>query len=247
MVVHLFHALVLVHIVSGAVGLVAFWLPVLSRKGQTFHRRTGLLFCRTMLVTGSVAVGISTCTLVDPVGTHPTITDEVIVRSRFGWLMLYLGVLTVSLAWHGLRVVRLKNHHGLHRTPFDVGIQLAVIAAALRCAQQGLLTDTPLLVGVAAIGCLSASVILVFILTDRHHKMDYLHMHVRSSVGAGISAYTAFLSVALVRSFPELTFHPALWAIPVAVGGTLVGAHEARLYAARFRARARSGADPDPG
>lgn len=237
MIVDVFHALVAAHIVSGAVGLCIFWIPVVARKGQMLHRRAGLFFCRTMLVTGSLAVGISTCSLVSPLGTHPTFTDARLVRAQFGWLMLYLGVLTVSLAWHGLQAVRLKATHAEHRRPFDVTIQVAVIAAALQCAHQGTVVGMPLLMGVAAIGCFSASVILWFILTDGHHKLDYLHMHVRSSVGAGISAYTAFLSVALVRILPELTFSPWLWATPTLIGGSVICVHEVRMYRTRFRAR----------
>lgn len=232
----LFHALVWAHVVSGAIGLVVFWVPVLVRKGQHLHRRAGLLFCRTMIVTGTVAVAISTCTLVAPRETHPAMSDVILVRAVFGWLMLYLGVLTVSLAWHGLQAVRRKHRHEAHRAPFDIVIQLAVIAAGVQCARQGVIVGMPLLFGVGAIGCVSASVILKFILGGHRHKLDYLHMHVRASVGAGIAAYTAFLSVALVRSFPELTFHPALWAMPTLVGGAIVGLHEVRLFAARARA-----------
>ncbi len=33
-----FHAVVLAHIVTGSVGLVAFWVPVLARKGGPRHR-----------------------------------------------------------------------------------------------------------------------------------------------------------------------------------------------------------------
>jgi len=43
-VMTLFHAFVVLHILFGSLGLVAFWIPVLGRKGSTLHRRWGQVF-----------------------------------------------------------------------------------------------------------------------------------------------------------------------------------------------------------
>ncbi len=51
-----FHAVVLAHIVTGSVGLVAFWVPVLAKKGGAAHRAWGKVFTASMLVTGAIAL-----------------------------------------------------------------------------------------------------------------------------------------------------------------------------------------------
>ena len=41
------------HICFGSVGLVAFWVPIISRKGGDAHKRWGKVFTLMMLVTGA--------------------------------------------------------------------------------------------------------------------------------------------------------------------------------------------------
>ncbi len=61
-----FHAVVLAHIVTGSVGLVAFWVPVVAKKGGQRHRTWGKVFTASMLLTGTIAMGIASLTLSDP-------------------------------------------------------------------------------------------------------------------------------------------------------------------------------------
>ena len=107
----LFHFLVACHIVTGAIGLVAFWVPVASKKGGSLHMRVGRVFTICMLATGMIAIGISTTTLLSPLETHPAFTDAALVRGIFGWMMLYLALLTINLAWHGWRSAINKRFH----------------------------------------------------------------------------------------------------------------------------------------
>ena len=46
--------------------------------------------------------------------------------------------------------------------------------------------------------------------------------HFRALIGMGISAYTAFLSVGLIRMVPEHVFNPAIWAGPSVIGVGLI-------------------------
>ncbi|MEX1363737.1 MAG: hypothetical protein AB1Z98_11455 [Nannocystaceae bacterium] len=231
----IFNTLVYLHIAFGSVGLVLFWLPVITKKGGKLHRRSGFWFGYSMLITGSLAIAISFVTLTAPTETHPLVDDVELIRAQFGWLMLYLALLTVSLAWHGMQSVRYKRDHTGHRTPGSILLQISVIAAAINCSVHGWLIDKTLLIWVGGVGLLSASTILLFIFSKDPKKTEYLHFHVRSSVGGGISAYTAFLSVSLVRTMPEETFNPWLWAIPTALGSVIIGYHEAKMIMKRYR------------
>jgi hypothetical protein len=239
MIVPIFYSLVVAHIIVGVVGLVSFWGVIGTRKGSPDHRAWGFRFAYAMLATGTVAILISFCSLADPLATHRDFTDPDLARGLFGWMMLYLALLTLGLGWHALAVVRLKADHARHRNPIGVGLQIATVAAAVNCAAQGLSLGQPLMIGIASIGVASGALTLWFIAQAKPSRMAYVLEHIRAGVGAGISAYTAFLSVGLVRAFPEHAFNPAVWAAPTIFGVGLIVYHQLR---ARRAAAARAGA-----
>ena len=217
-----FHILVWTHIASGAIGLVAFWVPVLGRKGGHAHRRWGKLFVASMLVTGSVAIGISTCTVIDPVGTHPHLPDAVLVRGSFGWMMLYLAVLTINLAWYGWLCVQNRTRHAANREWRNLALQVLVTVAAANCALQGWLIGQPLMIGISFVGFATAATNLRFLYKAKPARNEYLFEHLKGLVGAGISVYTAFFAFGAVRLMPQLALNPLLWAVPLTTGLAII-------------------------
>jgi hypothetical protein len=217
-----FHILVWTHIATGAIGLVAFWVPVLGRKGGHAHRRWGKLFVASMLVTGSVAIGISTCTVIDPVGTHPHLPDAVLVRGIFGWMMLYLAVLTINLAWYGWLCVQNRARHAANREWRNLALQVLVTVAAANCALQGWLIGQPLMIGISFVGFATAATNLRFLYKARPARNEYLFEHLKGLVGAGISVYTAFFAFGAVRLMPQLALNPLLWAVPLTTGLAII-------------------------
>jgi hypothetical protein len=214
-----FHAFVVAHIATGSVGLVAFWLPVLGRKGGLLHRRAGRVFTVSMLLTGSLAIVISLLTVADPVGTHPHIdAAPALLRGVFGWMMLYLAILTINLAWYGWTCVRNQREHARGRTPLNLCLQLLVTAAAANCAVHGVLLGQGLMVGISIVGFATAGTNLWYLYKPRHGPFDWQKEHLKGLVGAGISVYTAFLAFGAVRLVPELALHPGLWSIPLVTG-----------------------------
>ena len=217
-----FHILVWTHIATGAVGLVAFWVPILGRKGGQAHRRWGKLFVASMLVTGSVAIGISTCTVIDPVGTHPHLPDAVLVRGIFGWMMLYLAVLTINLAWYGWLCVQNRTRHAANREWRNLALQVLVTVAAANCALQGWLIGQPLMIGISFVGFATAATNLRFLYKAKPARNEYLFEHLKGLVGAGISVYTAFFAFGAVRLMPQLALNPLLWAVPLTTGLAII-------------------------
>lgn len=236
----LFHVFVAAHIATGAVGLVLFWVPVIGRKGGAAHRRYGDVFARCILATGISAFAMSLCTLADPITTHPTLAgNPVLVRGIFGWMMLYLSTLTISLIWHGRSVVWNKADHLANRNTLAVGLQLAAILAALNCATQGWLIGQPLMMGIAVVGVASGVTNLAFIYTDHPARNRYVKEHLKALVGSGISVYTAFMTFGLARLLPSQAFNPTLWAVPIVIGVSIIAWHTRRLSLPQ-RAVARS-------
>jgi hypothetical protein len=223
-----FHFLVACHIVTGASGALIFWVPVASRKGGRLHRKWGRVFAMLMLATGMFAALMATTTLIDPMNTHPRLVgvpgfeDPQTVRGIFGWMMLYLAVLTVNLAWHGWLCVTPGRDTMLIRGWHDVALQVLLVAAALNCALRGIEIGQLLMVGISFVGFATVATNVWFMAKARPTRAQWLCEHIKSSVGAGISVYTAFFAFGAIRLIPELALNPAFWSVPLITGVSMI-------------------------
>jgi len=242
---YVFHTLVALHIVTGSIGLVALWVPIVGRKGGPVHKRWGTVFVRALLVTGVLAIGISLTTLAWPLQTHDFWDDAALIRGLFGWMMLYLATLTIMLARYGTVCIRYRRDHARHREPLGIALQIATLVTALNCAWHGWQLGQPLMMGIAVVGTASAILNLRFMFTRTPAHDEWLIQHTRGVVGAGISVYTAFLAFGAVNLLPAIALHPILWATPCTLGVALLLYHQGRIELARRRRR--TGAAPLPG
>lgn len=220
-----FHTLVIAHILTGTTGAIAFWVPVIGRKGGVNHRKWGQLFSVALLCTGWFALGMSLLSLYDPLGTHPQLEgrfDADFVRGFFGHLMLCAAILTINLTWYGWMLVRNRNRAELNRTRAMYALQWLTIGAAINCAAQGWMMGEKLLVGLAVVGVATGWTNLHFLGKPTPTREDWLKEHVKALVGSGISVYTAFLAFGSVRLMPELALNPFMWAVPLAVGLAII-------------------------
>jgi hypothetical protein len=227
-----------VHVTTGAVGLVLFWVPVVGKKGSQTHKSFGRIYSYLMLVTATMALGMGVNTVLAPVATHPHLTDwnPARIQGIFGWMMLYLAILTVGLVWHGLVTVRNKKKHLDNRRWPNVALNLLVIAAALLCAYRGWLINEVLMMGIAVVGVASGLTNLWFVYTTSPSRIAYQLEHVKAIVGSGISVYTAFMAFGFVRLMPENALDPRMWAIPLAVGLAIIIFHQMRIRLSQRRA-----------
>ncbi|MEL7429043.1 MAG: hypothetical protein AAFN43_03480 [Pseudomonadota bacterium] len=232
MVVDAFHVLVWCHIVSGAIGLVAFWVPVSTTKGGSLHTRVGKVFTLCMLVTGFLAIGISGATLIAPVATHPAVElkgDAELIRGIFGWMMQYLAILTINLAWFGWQAARNKRDHARNWEWRNILLQVLLTVSAVNCLVQGILIGQFLMVGISFVGFATVATNMWFLVKEKPGAFDWQLEHVKALVGAGISVYTAFLAFGAVRLMPSVALNPILWAIPLTTGIALIVYHQRKI------------------
>lgn len=234
-----FEGFLFVHITTGAVGLLLFWIPVLGKKGSATHRKVGTWYSRLMLVTASMAIGMASTTLLAPIATHPKQVALDWPQSRiegiFGWMMLYLAIMTIHLVWHGVATIRNKKQHFANRHWANVGLNVFTIVAALVCAYRGWLIDETLMMGFSIVGVASGLTNLWFIYTDEPSRIMYQLEHVKSIVGSGISVYTAFMAFGFVRLNPGHALNPKMWSIPLAVGLVIIIYQQMRIRLAFWR------------
>lgn len=217
-----FEIIVVLHVLAGATGLICFWIPIAARKGGVSHRKWGRVASLAFMAAGMLAVAMALLSLYGTEQRLPMITDRVLFRGLFGWMMLYLGILTISFADYGLAVVRNRARRARLRAVRHQLVFAAVIASALNCGLYGIKTGQPLMALVAAIGLIAVITQLFYIWRPSVVRGAHVAEHFRSLLGMGISAYTAFLSVGLIRLVPDHVFNPVIWAIPSTVGVGLI-------------------------
>ncbi len=220
--VSLFHTLVICHIIVGTVGLTSFWVPVISQKGGVNHQKWGRVFTWSMLITGTIAIGISTCTLLAPAETHPNIPDVVLVTYIFGWMMQYLAILTINLAWYGWLCVLNKRDRDANREWRNLVLQVLLTCASINCLVRGWSIGQPLMMGISTIGFATVATNMYYLYKPNPGRADWQYEHIKALVGAGISVYTAFFAFGAVRLMPELALSPVLWAIPLVTGLSII-------------------------
>ncbi len=220
---HLFETLIVLHVIAGLTGLIAFWGPIVTRKGARNHRKWGRAACYGFMVAGALAVAMALLSLYGPEERIPSVTDRALFDGLFGWMMLYLGLLTIGFADYGLSVVKHARDPVALRHPRYQLVILAVVVSALYCGYYGLDIGQPLMIAVAALGVIAMGIQQLFIWRSTPPSpRAYVGEHFRALVGMGISAYTAFMSVGLIRWVPEEVFNPLIWAGPSVVGVSLI-------------------------
>ncbi|MEE4316545.1 MAG: SemiSWEET family transporter [Erythrobacter sp.] len=219
----LFEAIVVAHVVTGTVGLVAFWGPIVTRKGAGNHRKWGKAACYGFLGAGSLAIAMALLSLYGPEERIPSVTDRELFAGLFGWMMLYLGTLTIGFVDYGLAVVRHARDRRALRSLRYQGVIAAVVVSALWCGWYGIKVEHPLMVLVAVVGLVAMAIQQRYIWrAGDPPRGTHVGEHFRALIGMGISAYTAFLSVGLIRLVPEHVFNPAIWAGPSVIGVSLI-------------------------
>lgn len=211
--------LVFLHVMTGAVALVSFWVPLMVAKGKRAHRVTGRVFAISMVCCGILAMILASFHLTSPSwvdGTPET-------RLQLGWMMLYLGLLAVVLVLFGLKTVRNKGRHHLYKTTWILFLHSALAALALWVFWLGWSHRELLLIGVAFIAFLMVPGNIRFILRKPlvgpgKLRREWLYQHFTSMIGAGIAGYSAFLSFGAAMYMPTQAFNPYLWTIPTILG-----------------------------
>lgn len=209
------------HVGAGAVALTSFWGAIVTTKGGGAHRRWGFVFGNSIYAAGLMALGMGTLSLFWPLAMHPGLTDVALYRGLFGWMMLYLGLLTMTMTRYGFAMIVNRRDHAANRHWTLVGLQVVVLVAAVNCAVHGVILRQPLMIGVSAIGVGTTTTYLMYIFRAAPGRADYLPEHLKAMVATGIAAYTAFLSVGLIKMLPAHAFNPVFWGLPT-VGGTVL-------------------------
>ena len=212
-----------VHVLFGAIGLAAFWIPVVTRKGATNHIRFGKVFVWSAYIVLSAAA-IALLARVSGLtsrGVGPS--DE---PSLYAFIVFlgYLTMVTFVSVRHGMTVLRFKDSPASLKTPLNTGLAFSAIAASTFIILYALIVSPPnsiLLFALSPIGLGIGSGILQYTRMESPSKRQWMYEHLGAMLGSGIAFHTAFAVFGVTRLFDiGLVGWVAIipWVAPAAIG-----------------------------
>lgn len=219
----LFQSVLALHVAAGAVGLLVFWVPLVTKKGGRTHRRVGWVYvaaAATLAVTGFLL-----CIQLLSGGSP--------LRWRAGIFLAYVSVVAGTSAQFGVRALRTKGRAGTSRGAVDLVPPLLLVAGGVALAAFGIYRSMALYVLFAVLGVVLGVTHLRFWLTPPAHEREWFIAHMNGMGTSCISTVTAFV-VVNARRLGMRPFDLVLWAGPIAVlavGLTIWRRYYARRFA----------------
>jgi hypothetical protein len=250
------------HIGAGFLGLAAFWLPLLARKGGRVHVVCGRVFVACAAIVLGTALAVCGWALLDPFGPlspgdRPPAEQAAAFARRVRLIAAFLGALAVYTAVPlvlAVRVVRTRRDPGRLAGPgtrlllwSEVGVSLAVVGyAAAYWAQDPGATLAALVLGAGVGGLGAAWWDLRFLGAPRPAPMAWWYKHMEFMLRTGIAFHTAFAVFGLKPWLGVLGSGP--WALVPWVLPSVVGVPAVWLWVGHYRRRfgELSPADPAP-
>ncbi|MEQ1757344.1 MAG: DUF2306 domain-containing protein [Vicinamibacterales bacterium] len=217
----MFKPILFLHIAAGSVALASMWIPMLSRKGGSLHRRAGWVFVVAMATVAVSAVLLALWRLLfDP---RPE-------AQSFGVFLLYIAVLTGAAVSAGVRVLRAKKRTGAHRHWWDLGLPALLVASSVGMATFGFWNAQPIFAAFSLIGFVNGVTNLRYWLRPPTSTLHWWFAHMNGMLGGCIAAVTAFVVV----NASSLGLAPIVaWLSPSVIGG-IGTAVWTRYYQRRF-------------
>ena len=212
-----------IHVLFGAAGLAAFWVPIATRKGATNHVRFGKIFvwC-AYIVLGAAAIALSVriATMIQ-LGISPADNSNGWASSVF---LAYLTFVTFVNVRHGVGVLRYKNDpQGLASRLTLILAVLSILASLLVIAYAIVLSPEIKIVlfALSPIGFGTGFGMLQYVRNPPTSARAWMYEHLGAMLGSGIAFHTAFAVFGMNRLF-EINlggwFAIVPWILPAAIG-----------------------------
>ncbi|MFK8054078.1 MAG: hypothetical protein AB8F65_14015 [Woeseiaceae bacterium] len=227
---HFIHALLLkAHIGIGAIALIAFWLPVATRKGSSLHKKSGRIYVWCMSIVAASAIAMSLMVLMDPIGVRVPARNLDMERAAliasnnrmFALFLLMLGMLTAAGLRHGLLALRVKQQPDALRSKGHVVLLASLGVMGILVGYTGIVYSQVLLM-VFAVIAISGSVNTLREAFKRNMtRNDRIKAHFGGLIGTGIGAYTAFFAFGGSRLLADILrgqWQVIPWVLPAIIG-----------------------------
>lgn len=183
-----------IHVFAGFIGLVSFWVPVLTRKGGKHHKLFGKVFkycAYVVLAAASLAILLR---LPQMMATNYDDQFEVVALSFYVFLSYLIVVVFISLR-HGFAVLEHKSditelNNTMNNALANVAMASSIVLIAYAIIVSPL--NQILLYALSPIGVFTCLDIKTAIRNKHNYKKAWLYEHLGSLLGTGIAFHTAF-------------------------------------------------------
>lgn len=240
------------HVIPGFIGLAAFWIPIVTKKGGRAHRACGWVFAVCAAIVLSTALISAGWALIDPLSfARPTVAEGD-AATRLAWRMRFFGAFLGALAAYtvpplvlSVRVVSTRQQPDRLAAPWVralvagqavVGAGLLIFAGCWwSVAGWSPLIGVPLFL--AVIGFYAARGQWQFLARPAITKQNWWYKHMEYMLTCGIAFHTAFMVFGLSRIAPDALsgyWQLVPWFLP-----TVVGVPAMRIWINYYRRRFR--------
>lgn len=219
----LISTLLIIHISAGAISLILFWVPVISKKGSKIHNKSGMWYVYSMVI-----VVVSAALL--------SIKNMIYGHYEAAAFLGHLTILTSYPLWYGVTIVKYKKE----LPPIFITIR-RVFTAMLTLSSIGLLIyayvlnfqgEAILMIIFAALGI--TNITEVFKSKAKIQKAtNWIIEHISGMIVSGIAAYTAFFAFGGRTMLGDI--FTGQWMIIPWVMPTIVGVAIIRIMKKRYR------------
>lgn len=233
------------HVSCGSVGLIVFWLPMLSKKGSRFHKSFGKVFTYGMFAVSISGIIMSLMVLIDPIGIRfpdGNFDMERIVSIKeqnrnTAIFLLMLSMLVFTNVKHSIFVLKAKGDRLLIRNYTHlISISLLFITG-VSVGYFALISGSILFIIFSALSVVSSISLFWYVFKTNFKKREWLIEHLTNIIGSGIGTYTAFFAFGGRRFLGEI-FTGQLqlipWILPSIIGG-VASVYLAKKYRQQYR------------
>lgn len=201
---------VMVHLVTGILALLAFWLPALTRKGSRVHRSAGKVFMLLMLAV--IVTGV-------PLAARQLWLGHWVGGTFLAYLAIIVST-SVASAWYALKLKREPARY--YGRVYRAGAWLNIGSGATVLG-IGLFNGVPLLMFFSFVGVFGGIDMLKRLRPAQREPNWWLLEHIGGVIGAGIAAHIAFGVFGLRRIWPAYSSLDSwigmlAWLLPLAIG-----------------------------
>jgi hypothetical protein len=235
------------HIVAGSCGLLLFWIPVITRKGNLNHKKFGRYFANIMYAVGFSGITITTLDLLFPLAMHaPGVVLEparAIAISRevrdFALFLFSISLLVLLSTRHGWLTIQGKEDRSALRKPAQLGLCAALIFAGLGLCLNGLATGSILFVLFGLFEIYTSASYLHYALKPEIRAKEWWTEHLNGLIASGIAAYTAFFVFGGLNFLGDVFgdtidgYSIILWVAPGVIGCIAIG-YQTKKYRTKF-------------
>lgn len=190
------------HVVLGTLALVAFWLPIFSKKGSKRHIQSGKVFAWSMYSVSISGLIMTIIALAFPIAAYAITAD--VTGEKLVWMierirnlnsfLFMLSLLVFCTTHHALMVVKYKNQRDALKTSNYLVPVILLGISGLVMIIFGAQKSNILHMVFGSISTFASFGMLQYIFRKQVAVNAWLIEHFSGLIGSGIGAYTAFFA-----------------------------------------------------